>query len=40
MDLQLNGKAALVTGASRGLGRAVVKSLAAEGVKVFATAGR
>ncbi|MHC2086628.1 SDR family NAD(P)-dependent oxidoreductase [Methylobacterium sp. CM6244] len=38
MDLQLNGKTALVTGASQGLGRAIVKALAAEGVRVFATA--
>jgi 3-oxoacyl-[acyl-carrier protein] reductase len=38
MDLQLNGKAALVTGASQGLGRAIAKTLASEGVKVFATA--
>lgn len=38
MDLQIAGKTALVTGASQGLGRAIVKSLAAEGVKVFATA--
>jgi 3-oxoacyl-[acyl-carrier protein] reductase len=38
MDLQLAGKTALVTGASQGLGRAIVKSLAAEGVKVFTTA--
>jgi 3-oxoacyl-[acyl-carrier protein] reductase len=37
-DLQLNGKTALVTGASQGLGRAIVKALAAEGVTVFATA--
>src|SRR5687768_8441525 len=38
MDLQLSGKTALVTGASQGLGRAIVKTLAAEGVTVFATA--
>ena len=38
MDLHLNGKKALVTGASQGLGRAIVKTLAAEGVTVFATA--
>jgi len=38
MDLQLSGKTALVTGASQGLGRAIAKTLAAEGVKVLATA--
>lgn len=38
MDLQLNGKKALVTGASQGLGRAIAKALAAEGVTIFATA--
>ncbi|MBW1248743.1 SDR family oxidoreductase [Pseudomonas tolaasii] len=38
MDLQIAGKTALVTGASQGLGRAIAKSLAAEGVRVFATA--
>jgi NAD(P)-dependent dehydrogenase (short-subunit alcohol dehydrogenase family) len=34
MDLQLNGKRALVTGASRGIGKAVAKSLIAEGARV------
>ena len=34
MDLQLNGKRALVTGSSRGLGYAVARSLALEGCKV------
>lgn len=38
MDLQLNGKTAVVTGASQGLGRAIAMTLAAEGVHVFATA--
>src|SRR6476660_8388596 len=38
MDFQLNGKTVLVTGASQGLGRAIVKSLASEGAIVFATA--
>lgn len=38
MDLGLNGKTALVMGASRGLGAAVTRSLAAEGVHVFAAA--
>ena len=34
MDLQLAGKVALVTGASRGIGLAVTKALAGEGVRV------
>jgi 3-oxoacyl-[acyl-carrier protein] reductase len=38
MDLQISGKTALVLGASRGLGAAIAKGLAAEGVKVFAAA--
>lgn len=38
MDLELNGKRALVLGASRGLGMAIAKSLAAEGATVFAAA--
>lgn len=38
MDLYLKGKTAVVSGASQGLGRAIVKELAVEGVKVFATA--
>lgn len=38
MDLYLNGKTALVTGASQGIGRAIAKELSREGVKVFATA--
>ncbi|HEU0290507.1 MAG TPA: SDR family NAD(P)-dependent oxidoreductase, partial [Burkholderiales bacterium] len=40
MDLQLKGKTALVTGASMGIGRAVAKGLAAEGVKVCIAARR
>ena len=40
MDLQLNGKTALVTGASQGIGRAIAKGLAAEGVKVCIAARR
>jgi 3-oxoacyl-[acyl-carrier protein] reductase len=38
MDLGLNGKRALVLGASRGLGMAIAKGLAAEGATVFAAA--
>jgi 3-oxoacyl-[acyl-carrier protein] reductase len=40
MDLQLRGKTAVVTGASMGIGRAIAKSLAAEGVRVAAVARR
>lgn len=38
MDLQISGKRAVVLGASRGLGQAIAKSLAAEGATVFAAA--
>ncbi|MCQ4208939.1 SDR family NAD(P)-dependent oxidoreductase [Streptomyces longispororuber] len=38
MDLHLNGKTALVTGAGRGIGLAVVRALTAEGVRVVAAA--
>lgn len=38
MELQLTGKTAVVTGASKGIGRAIVKALASEGVTVLATA--
>lgn len=40
MDLRLTGKVALVTGASRGLGRAIAFLLAAEGCKVALLARR
>jgi 3-oxoacyl-[acyl-carrier protein] reductase len=40
MDLQLLGKTALVTGASQGIGRAIAKGLAAEGVHVAVAARR
>lgn len=38
MDFKLAGKTAIVTGASRGLGRAIATALADEGVNVFGVA--
>jgi len=38
MDLQLSGRAAIVTGASRGLGRAIAAAYVAEGMSVVAAA--
>jgi 3-oxoacyl-[acyl-carrier protein] reductase len=40
MDLELNGKIAVVTGASVGLGREIAKVLAAEGAQTIVTARR
>lgn len=40
MDLQLEGRTALVTGASMGIGRGIAKALAAEGVRLAVAARR
>jgi len=38
MDLQLNGKVAIITGASRGIGKAIAETLSAEGMKLVLAA--
>ena len=38
MDLELNGKVAVVTGGSKGIGLAIVRMLAEEGARVVAGA--
>lgn len=38
MDLQLSGKVAIITGASRGIGRAIAETLSSEGMKLVLAA--
>ena len=38
MDFQLTGKVAIVTGASRGIGRAIAETLSAEGMRLVLAA--
>lgn len=38
MDLNLKNKIALITGASKGIGAAIAKTFAAEGVNLYLTA--